>query len=436
MENTRGRLERERAAAQKEHEVLKVAERASAETEHKVTKEREAAAEVDAVAKRQEAEDVARAERLAALRKNLDMAAKSVRGGTTDAESSAGCEAVAVVHDEVKRAEALAPVSPEVVTAGPWSAVGGVVTRKVEVVTRLNGPVGQARTAELKGVVEKVQPLVRQRGHTSWAVSAVVWMEHVADEILWRVTGVGKDTVGVVVRSALVDDVSAVVGGGLLRHSWVEDRLSKYVVVKNVPEAEWLKDGASKLKGGGGELVWGRRLPVVVGRVGKRGAERVSVKLEVVSGVVAACLVKGGATLLGVRKEVELAVTGGGALGSCPMGQGNPSMVGYFCCWDRGHVQRFCLSGGAVAVANDRDGHCWGCSRVGHRIAECPGRYLPVAGANGFFSRGMFGGMLKRGRGDVAGAPGSKGGPLRGGRVLGYVNRSRGPVGGAPLGGR
>ena len=40
--------------------------------------------------------------------------------------------------------------------AGPWSAAGGVVTRKVEVVTRMNGPVGRTRTAELKGVVEKV----------------------------------------------------------------------------------------------------------------------------------------------------------------------------------------------------------------------------------------------------------------------------------------
>ena len=109
---------------------------------------------------------MARAERLAALHKNLDVAAESVRGAMTDGERSAGCEAVAREHDEVTKAEALAPVSPEVVMAGPWSTVGGVVTRKVEVVTRLNWPVGRARTEELKGVVEKVQPLVRQRGHT------------------------------------------------------------------------------------------------------------------------------------------------------------------------------------------------------------------------------------------------------------------------------
>ena len=117
--NTCGRLERERVAAQREHEVLKVAEKVSAETERRVAKERKVAVEVEAAAKRQEAKDRERAARLAALRKNLDVAAESVKGAKTDAERSAGCEAVAVAYEEVKKAEALAPVSPEVVTMGP-----------------------------------------------------------------------------------------------------------------------------------------------------------------------------------------------------------------------------------------------------------------------------------------------------------------------------
>ena len=87
-------------------------------------------------------------------------------------------------------------------------------------------------------------------------------------------------------------------------------------------------------------------------------------------------------------------------------------------------------------MANGHAGCCWGCGGVGHHIAECPKRSLPVAGADGSSSRGLFVGGLKRGGGDLASAPGSKGGPLRGGSVLGYVNRSRGPVGGAPLGAR
>ena len=188
-------------------------------------------------------------------------------------------------------------------------------------------------------MVEKVQPLVRQRGHTSWAVSAVVWTEHGSDEFLWRVTSVGKDTIDEAVRTALVDDVSAVIVRALLKDSWVEDYLSKYVVVKNVTEAEGLKDGAGKLKEGGRERVCGRRIPVVVSRVRMKGPEPVPVKLEVVSGVVAANLVKGGATFLGVRKEVELAVRGGGARISRPIERGNLSLLGCFCGGDRGHVQ-------------------------------------------------------------------------------------------------
>ena len=76
-----------------------------------MAKEREAAVEVKAVSKRKEAEDMTRAERLATLRKNLDEAADSVRGAKTDAERSAGCEAVVVAHEEVKGAEASALVS-------------------------------------------------------------------------------------------------------------------------------------------------------------------------------------------------------------------------------------------------------------------------------------------------------------------------------------
>ena len=56
--------------AQRNHEVLKVAEKVSAEMERQVTKERKAAVEVEAAARKQEAEEMAWAERLPALRKN------------------------------------------------------------------------------------------------------------------------------------------------------------------------------------------------------------------------------------------------------------------------------------------------------------------------------------------------------------------------------
>ena len=175
---------------------------------------------------------------------------------------------------------------------------------------------------------------------------------------------------------------------------------------------------------------------MVFGSVGKKGAERVSVKLEVVPGVVAVSLVKGGATFLGVRKEVELAVRGGGALIPHLVGGGNPAVRGCFNCGDRGHVQCFCPRGGAVALRSGRAGRCWDCGGVGHFVMEYPELSLPVAGTDGSFSQGLFAGSLKRGGGDLAGAPVGKGGSLRGGSVPGYVNTSQAPVGGAPQGAR
>ena len=80
----------------------------------------------------------------------------------------------------------------------------------------------------------------------------------------------------------------------------------------------------------------------MVSRVREKRAERVSVKLEVVSGVVAVNQVKREATFLSVRKEVELALRGGGPRISRSVGRANPSVTGCFSCSDRGHVQAFC----------------------------------------------------------------------------------------------
>lgn len=59
-----------------------------------------------------------------------------------------------------------APASRQVVVVGAWQAAGGVVTGKVGLVIRLNGAVSRGRTAALKGVVEQVQPMVRERRRT------------------------------------------------------------------------------------------------------------------------------------------------------------------------------------------------------------------------------------------------------------------------------
>ena len=120
--------------------------------------------------------------------------------------------------------------------------------------------------------------MARERKHASWNVYAMFWMQHEADEVLWRVTGVGKDTSDEMVMNDLLDGVTAVVGASLESDSWVEDRRLCYMVVKSIPEAEWLKDDLTKLKwgaGGGGGL--GRRAHVVVSQIRKLRAERVSV---------------------------------------------------------------------------------------------------------------------------------------------------------------
>ena len=342
LENTRGQLVKDWERAKLAHEVKKVAAKVKADENRRLVKARESERRVEEAALRQERERVAELEREREARRNAEVAALTLKGAKTDEERLAACDAVVQASAVLKGFEGTSPAAPEVVSEGAWQTVGGVVTRKVEVVVRLNGPVGRERTAGLKSVVENVQMLVKESRRVSWNVATVVWTEHAANEVLWRVTGVGRDTSDEDVRKDLVDDVTAVVGAGLVRDSWVEERKSRYVVVKGVPEAEWMKAGMSKLKGGVVGPMWGRRAPVVTSHVGKAGVARVSVKVEVVSGEAARSLVKGGAVFMGLRKEVVLAVHGGGAAVPCPDGGASPSMRGCYACGDQGHVQRFC----------------------------------------------------------------------------------------------
>ena len=176
---------------------------------------------------------------------------------------------------------------------------------------------------------------------------------------------------------------------------------------------------------------------MVTSRAGKAGAAKISVKVEVVSGEAAASLVKGGAVFMGLRKEVVLAVRGGGASIPRPTVGTSPSVRGCFTCGDRGHVQRFCPRGVPRTLTGGIVGRCWGCGGFGHWQLDCPSRSLPVMGPNGPLP-GLLGGSggVKRAGGPLGGAPAGRGGALRGGSVLGYMGVTRAPVGGAPLGAR
>ena len=90
--------------------------------------------------------------------------------------------------------------------------VGGSVVRKVEVVSRLGGPVGRARTAGLPAVVERVQGLLWSKS-LGWGVSAKVWRQYGSGEILWTVLGVGKAVGDSDVLDRLRVNVVAAVGG-------------------------------------------------------------------------------------------------------------------------------------------------------------------------------------------------------------------------------
>lgn len=101
----------------------------------------------------------------------------------------------------------------------------------------------------------------------------------------------------------MMDDVTAVVGAGLVQDGWVEDR--RLYGGKEYPRGgvvdTWFACAKGRYWGG-----WGHRTPVVVSRVVKSGAVRVSVKMEVLLGETAAALVKCVAVFLGVRNKVEL----------------------------------------------------------------------------------------------------------------------------------
>ena len=93
----------------------------------------------------------------------------------------------------IEQAKAVPSPAREDVDVGEgWRVVGGRVVRRVEVVSRLGGPLGRVRTAGLLGVVEKVQALIRSRFEV-WGVSANVWSAYGSYEILWTVSGVGAE---------------------------------------------------------------------------------------------------------------------------------------------------------------------------------------------------------------------------------------------------
>lgn len=140
------------------------------------------------------------------------------------------------------------------------------------------------------------------------------------------------------VRRDLADDVTVGGDAGLMWGRWVKDCRLRYSVVIGVLTAGELKDRMAKLKVGGGGRVRPNRNPVVVSRVVKTEEERVSVKVDVLSGEVVVTLVRDGTVLLWLRKEDELPVLEGGVCMNRLLSCCGLSVTGSFGYSNQGHV--------------------------------------------------------------------------------------------------
>ena len=94
-----------------------------------------------------------------------------------------------------------------------------------------------------------------------------MWSQHGSDEVLWAVSGVGKGTSDAEVLSDLSVCVESIVGTAEVLCWWVEDHLSKYVVVGDIPEINWAAGGWEVIRRDNPDVAWGHSGPLVVSRV-------------------------------------------------------------------------------------------------------------------------------------------------------------------------
>ena len=73
--------------------------------------------------------------------------------------------------------------------------------------------------------------------------------------------GVGEEVNGTEVARTVMKNLEAVWGVGSLVRCWVENKMSAYVVVRGIPEREWLseKGGGQGLVVGNPGIMWGPR---------------------------------------------------------------------------------------------------------------------------------------------------------------------------------
>ena len=162
-------------------------------------------------------------------------------------ECGEGPEAVAAAEKVVEAARMVVELESEVaasvapVEIGGWQVAGGRKRKTVQVVSQLWRPLDGERRKSLQEALWKMQGLIGAAS-LGWGVVASPYMVHGGDEILWTVRGVGEETNGFEVAKVILKNLEAVWGVGSLVGCWVENKMSAYVVVRGIPEREWLSD--------------------------------------------------------------------------------------------------------------------------------------------------------------------------------------------------
>ena len=210
---------------------------------------------------------------------------------------------VEVLEREV--AESTTPVE-----IGGWQIAGGKKRKTVQVVSQVSRPLDGERRKTLQVAVGNVQGLIGA-ARLGWGLVASPYTVHGGDEVLWRVRGVELEVNGSDVARAILRNLEAVWGVGSVVGSWVQNKLSTYVVVRVIPEREWLseKGGVQGLVDGNPGIMWGPRQPTVIGRAWNK----VDVKVEIMTAEAARGAVVRGLVYCGMKRTVHMAVGGGGA---------------------------------------------------------------------------------------------------------------------------
>ena len=384
VEKRKGRMAREW-----DESIAKAGERAKAEAAVKAADKRMKKKELDDA----RAEDARlRQEGIVKVKEAARAAAEAERDRlVTEVKGCAeGPDAVAAAEKVVEAARMVVELEREVaasaapVEIGGWQVAGGRKRKTVQVVSQLCRPLDRERRESLQGAVSKVQGLIGAAS-LGWGVVASPYTVHGGDEVLWTVRGVDEVTNGSEVAKVVSKNLEAVWGVGSLIGCWVENKMSAYVVVRGIPEREWLSDkgGVQGLVDGNPGIMWGPRQPTVTGRAWNR----VDVKVEIMTAEAAKSTVVRGLVYCGTRRTVHMAVGGGGA--NVPRQGLLPSTVGIGA---KRSVATPAAGYGPLRgsrVSTRTVGACFQCKRNGHWKNECPDG--PRVVERGCFTCGLLG---------------------------------------------